>query len=306
MNENKPKSVVDQEIDIFLLFKSLKDLINNIFISLFKIIRFFLKNWIWSLILIFSGAALGLLISNQNVNNYKHTVIVSPNFKSIEYLYNKIDQLKNFDDINKAEVEPIIDVYEFITSKEKNIDIARFLTDNVVELDKHNKKNEIEKLYKYHIITYYTSKKDTNDVVYNKFINYLNNDPYFNKRKEIEILDTDNKIIEYEKSIENINGIFSKLGKTPNETLPSQHLNIEMFSEMDKLIENKHKLLEDLNKLKVLRFEQTKVIYDVTKQLNIKNSKSYKMVVLLPITFLIGFILTAWLRKKYLNLSKKI
>ena len=79
-----------------------------------------------------------------------------------------------------------------------------------------------------------------------------------------------------------------------------------MFSEMDKLIENKHKLLEDLNKLKVLRFEQTKVIYDVTKQLNIKNSKSYKMVVLLPITFLIGFILTAWLRKKYLNLSKKI
>lgn len=305
MQNAAPKPVNDQEIDLLLLFKSLGGFFDKLGFIFYRVIRFLRRHLAVTVILFLLGLGWGIYNLLTDPHAYKHTVIVVPNFKSTTYLYNEIENFqcgnsKHKDKLNhvsKLEVKPLVDVFQFVSDREQNLQIARYMSENTIEVSKYKKNNNVEKLYKYHEITYYTDVKDTDGSISKALIEELNDDPYFMERQQIEIADTQNKLKEYETSVISINNIFNKLETNGPEA--AKGLNVEIFSEMDKVFEKKNLLLEDINKAKIALLEQSKVIYDVSRKLNIQSGMSISMVIVYPLLLLFIFVFFAWVVKQF-------
>ncbi|MET3731529.1 hypothetical protein [Moheibacter stercoris] len=290
-----------QEIDLSYLSKKTGHLFDKIGYSIYRFIKFLIKN-IWILlVLLIVGGVIGYLLDNRAEKLYKHEVIVIPNFSSNSYLYNSIQNLEYKNSkIVKAQVEPIIDIYQFIQERYQNLEIAKYMSENNIQLDKFNDKNAVEKLYRYHLMTIYTKGEDSKGQTIDSLLNTLNADPYYLSRQSIEQQNLNLSISEIEKSIESVNAILNKIGQSSST---AGDLNIEMYSELNNLINSKKSLVEDRNKAKVFQLEQSKIIYDSSKVLNIKESSTPKMI-LLPIVLFVLFLganLILILSKKYKN-----
>lgn len=297
MDEKNHKSVVDQEVDVFLLFNSLGNFFKKLLELFFRVLNFLQRNFIVTIVIIVVSLALGYFVKENSSKSYKHEVIVAPNFNSIEYLYNRIDKFNDIEEINSIEIAPIIDVYDFISDKPDNINVGKFLADNSLEISKYTKSNNIQKLYRYHKITYYTKVKDIDNKLYTALINVLNDNEYYKEVQKIRTIDTKYKLSEYEKTVENINNLFQNLGSDKDNL--NKNVSVQMFSELSDVLENKTFVLDQITKAKVTVFEESKVIYDVTKQLNINNKKGILYLLIYPIVSLLLFIVFNRFLKKY-------
>ncbi len=300
-----PKNTNEQEVDVVFLFSSVSNFLDKTGYNSFRAFKFLKKNYIITLLLLIAGVSWGVYSIQTDSKPFKHVLIVVPNFNSTTYLYNKIENFQahntsNYEKlhhISGIEISPVIDVVEFISDREQNLQIARYMSENTMEIHKYKKGEVSEKLYRYHKITYYTKVEDKDQSIYNAFVNELNNDAYFIERQKVERADTEKRLLEYQTSVNNINGLFEKLGNTSLET--NKTVNVEMFSEMDRLLEKKNSLLEEINKTKVAIIEESKIIYDVTKKLNVYNKKGKLVVIFYPLLFIVFFLIIGWGIKQF-------
>lgn len=309
MNNTTPKeNVSNQEIDLAFLYNSLKNFVDNIGFTVFRIINFYLRNIIVTVILTLLGVGLGYYQYTNNPKAYKHEIIVAPNFNSTGYLYNKVQGLGKSDEnsslghISEAKIEPIIDIFQFVSDSKQNLEIAKYMSENTIEVNKFKKNNDVEKLYKYHVLSYYTDVKDSDSKIYEAIIQALNNDAYLNQRQKIEILETKNKLVELQTSVDNINNIFKKLGSSSEN---SKDVNVEMYSQINDLMLTKNELLKQINKTKVEIVEQEKVIFDASKNLNNSN-KSFLGIIAYPVLFNFIFLMLAWVSKLFKRYKLRI
>ena len=309
MNNTAPKeNVNNQEIDLAFLYNSLKNLVDNIGFTVFRIINFYLKNIIVTVILTLLGVGLGYYQYTNDPKAYKHEIIVAPNFNSTGYLYNKVQGLGKGDEnsplghITEAKIEPIIDIFQFVSDSKQNLEIARYMSENTIEVNKFKKNNDVEKLYKYHVLSYYTDESDSDSKIYEAVIQALNNDSYLNERQKIEVLETKNKLVELQTSVDNINNIFKKLGSSSDN---SKDVNVEMYSQINDLMLTKNDLLKQINKTKVEIVEQEKVIFDASKNLNNSN-KSFLGIIAYPVLFNFIFLMLAWVSKQFKRYKLRI
>ena len=80
----------DQEIDLGLVAKGIKNFFQGVINSIFDFIFFHKKKFIFFTTLGLLGIVAAFLLASKN---YTHEVTVIPNFKSNEYLYTKITQI---------------------------------------------------------------------------------------------------------------------------------------------------------------------------------------------------------------------
>lgn len=297
-------STESQEIDLTYLSKSVSSFFDWIGYSLFRFFKFLLKNSIIILILLVLGAVAGYFIDQSTPQKYKHQVIVVPNFNSTTYLYNKVENIKLQDTpITSVEVEPIIDMYEFISDEWVNLEVAKYLSQNNIQINKYSPKSDVEKLYRYHLLTVFTSGKDENGEAIDRLIRDLNDEPYFLERQKIEVENQNILITSLEKSVESIDLILDKL----SSSTAKGDLSIEVYSELNELVTSKEKAVNEMNKHKVYQSEESMVIFPASKVLNIPY---YTMpyLFLIPL-FLIGlFLLIKGLMilvKKYQKIEDK-
>src|SRR5690625_1994275 len=84
----------NQEIDLSYLTKKISTWIEFLGYSIYKFFQFLLKNIILLSVLFILGVAIGYFIDSNRGESYKHEVVVIPNYKSTEYLYSKIENMK--------------------------------------------------------------------------------------------------------------------------------------------------------------------------------------------------------------------
>ena len=130
----------NQEIDLSQVSRKIGDFFEGISTKIFKAILFFKRNIVWIGILFVLGVGLGFYL-DKTTKVYEHQIIVTPNFGSNSYLYSKVNLLKskiaegdtvflknigfkNVKDISKIEINPILDVYEFVGSDSNNFEFA--------------------------------------------------------------------------------------------------------------------------------------------------------------------------------------
>ena len=304
MGANTQNSNDSQEIDLSYLSKKTANFFDNLGYSFYKFFRFLLKNIIILSVLVVIGVLAGYFLDRQFTETYKQEILVVPNFNSNSYLYNKVENIDLKDSkIKSIKVEPVLDVYQFIKDEWGNLEVAKYLSENNIEFTKYQPNSDVEKMYRYHLMTIETKGLDKGGKTVDSLLNEFNKDPYYLERQKIEIENTKNLIADLEKSIINIEQILQKIGTVNTST---GELNIEMYAELNNLINSKKSAVIEINKYKIHQFEQSKIICPTSKMLNVKEKKVPK-IILLPI-LLIGLFLIASLFieffKKYNRIEK--
>lgn len=293
-NDNKNS----QEIDLSYLLKSFGSFFKSVEVAIFK-------NIIVLSILVIAGIIIGYFLDKQSKTTYKQEIIITANFGSSDYLYKKISSISFDEDssITDVKIEPIVDVYSFLNEGNgwTNLNIAKYLSENNIEISKYKKGNQTEKMYKYHLLTLYTNKKDADKSIVNDFLHDLNQDPYFLEKQKLGKQHTEFKIKEYLTSINSINAYFERLGN--QSTSSGTDFNVQLNSQINDLLNSKNNFVKEIESLKTLQLEQDKIFYETSILSNIK-VKSTKKTIILPALFIGLYLVFLVIRKRYISIKK--
>ncbi|MDM1522346.1 hypothetical protein HX088_03520 [Empedobacter sp. 225-1] len=279
-----------EELNINDIFLSLSKGFNSFGIKLYQFLRFLLRKKIIIISLLIIGFISGFFIDNYfQKNRFKHEIIVTPNVNSQPFLYKEVNSLKFKPNsaIKSVEIEPIVDVFNFMSQDINNIEIAKFLADNNVKLVKHSKGNETEQVYKYHTITFYSNNFTKAEKEIDELFSQFNNEIFYKEKLKINRDYIKSKIHENDISIANINNIFSKLGTTQAST--NNNVNIEVFNEVNKLMDSKQNLLAENKKLKNELIENNDIVFKIANLNASRETTSSQLKFILPIVFLLIF-----------------
>jgi len=204
----------NQDIDIFQLFKLIGNAVDNLGFKVFKFFKFIIKNIFVLIGLIIIGTAIGYFIDQNKKPSFRHEIIVTPNFGSNTLLYKEVEEFKSDSSIiSSVQIEPIIDMYNFSKERWSNMDFMKLLFQQDIKIDKFTEESNVEKIYRYHLLTINSKEEDVDGSVINTFLDKINKDPYYISRRNIENSTIQSQIAEAENSINNINQILNTLGK---------------------------------------------------------------------------------------------
>lgn len=286
----------NQEIDLF----------NILFRMLIKLKEFVKNNFLPFIILSILGAALGFFISPK-LDKYESRIIITPNFNSTDFLYNEIDYinsrildkdtlfLKNigFDKtISKIEIKPIISVYQFIQTNEKNFDLLKLFAEDG-DINKVAEDEKTAKNYSNHQITITTKKPNFNKSTIDLLIGYLNRNTYYNGLKDISNKNLDDRIKTNNLTIDQINQILNKFSEEDSHEKSSNLVYFNDNTQLNEIITTKNYIIKENENIIQGKLTSDKVIKEIAQSLNIKQkSKSNLLIIILPIVFVFIYLIT--------------
>lgn len=304
----------NHEIDLDKISKKVKNVIGRTNDSVFDGILFIKRNIIIIAVLIIVGAAFGYY-KDKKTSIYEHTILVKPNFGSVDYLYEQIKNINakiaegdtgflNSIGINedahlaKIEIDPVVDIYNYV-AQEEGLNIIQ--TDNMKFLifrqiaDKRDMTEVLEeyatsKNYKSHLITVTTagsiSKKE--DVI-NPILDYLNSSTYFKDVQKEAIKSLDRKIAENDSMVKQANAILDRLSNKNNVNPGMLLLNEK--KELNDILVIKDQLIRQQANNMIHKIDYNSIIKETTTIVNNKKHSllSNKMKYIYPILLLMIF-----------------
>lgn len=329
MSTKVPQNSNDPEIDLVQISKKINIFFGRINTSIFRSIQFFIKNWVIILILVAIGFALGVVLDNVQ-KTYKHEIIVTPNFKSTDYLYAKIDLinskinerdtnfLKNVVGIQQPkilksiEIKPIADVYNFITNKPENFQLIKLMAEDG-DIKKILEDNLTSKNYTNQLIILSTSQKSSDKKLIQPLLKYFNESEYYSKIQKETYFNVVSKLKEIDSIIKQIDGVLSNFSQTTTGSLKNDKLvYYNENTQLNDIIKTKDALLNEqsFHRIELIGFD--KIVKENSVSINIENKKKFflKFNFLLPLIFLVLFVFwiksRSFYRKQQLLIDKKI
>ncbi|MBS7786168.1 hypothetical protein KIH23_02570 [Flavobacterium sp. CYK-55] len=305
MNSTEKNNATDQEIDLAMVTDKLKSISGSIKKSIYDLIHFFIKKIVVIGALFVIGVGLGVYF-DKSYKSYDTQAVVVPNYGSYEYLYSKIElidsKIKERDtvflkkigvkackNLIQIQIDPIIDVYQFINiSPEKNFELLKLLSEDG-DMNKIIKDEITSKNYTYHLLKYTTNKKCSEEEILTPLLKYLNNDQYYNKLKETYNGNMLVKIKANELIIAQIDGFLNTFSSqvgigSKNDKLVYYNEN----TQLNDVIKTKNDLITEIGTLKKDMVSSDQVIKKVSCISNLK-SKGYirgKLKLIFPIFFI--------------------
>ena len=295
----------DQEIDLGLVVKGIKNFFQGIINSVFDFI-FFLKKKILLVISLFViGLVLGYFFDKSS--SYTQDILVMPNFGSNEYLYKKIDFLNsriiendtaffnsigvsNSEIIGKIEIKAVNGVFQFVNQgdeNKQNFELIKLMAEdgNIEEIVKDV---AISKNYYLHNITFKTKEKISQKNVIDPILNYLQDNDFYKKQQKIYQKNIDNKIKFNDSLIVQIDKLILNLSNNKGGNIS--------FSEekgISELINKKDLLIKETQNLFLNQSLFEEIIKTQNVSINNLNTKglNHKMKLFLPILFIILYVI---------------
>jgi uncharacterized membrane protein len=313
----------DQEIDLGQVFSKIGGFFSNLVDKLFDFLFFLIKNSVIIIILLVIGVGVGYFLDKTS-KTYNHEIIVSPNFGSVDYLYAKVNLLeakkkendtvfisnlgiKNVKKLGKIEIEPIIDVYQFISNKPENFELIKLMAEDG-SLDKIIKDEVTSKNYPFHVIKFSTSKLITEADIINPLLDYFNDSEYYNRIKNQYLDNTKIKMSANDSTTAQINTLLNDFSKASSGNQKSSSLvYYNENNNLNDIIKTKDGLVSEQGDLRMRLINSDKVIKEISVTTNIINTKgtSGKLKLVLPILFVFMFLLFHWFRGFYKNQLQK-
>lgn len=317
MSNSPQSSPNDQEIDLSQISKKIGDKVQSFIDWLFSGILFIRKNIVIIGILFVVGAGLGFLL-DVKTKTYNHEIIVLPNFGSTDYLYSKIflidSKIKEGDTVflkqigiknpkhfQKIEIEPIPDIYRFISGSEQNFEMIKLMAEDG-DLKKIVDDNLTSKNYPYHMITFTTQDKTSEKATLSPILDYLNKSDYYEKIKNENLNNIQIKIKENDSIIAQINGVMDQFSKTVNSSQKSDKLvYYNDNTQLNEVLKTKEALISEQGNKRLELITSDKIIKENSHILNVKDTKATKgkMKFILPILLIILFVLFTKLIRFY-------
>lgn len=249
---------------------------------------------------------------------YKSEIIVSPNFGSVDYLYNKVELLdsrirqqdtaffksigiKNPKAILQIEVKPIIDIYNFVASNTANVgnaqntqnfELIKLLSEdgdvNKVINDKITSRN-----YGRHTIQITTRSLISSKEEIEPLLNYLNQNDYFQDVQRTYIANIKIKMKQNEMIIEQINNLLNQFsGTLANSQKSDKLVYYNENTQLNEIIQTKNGLISELGGQRMDLITVDKIIKKNSSVLNVVNSKGLnnKMKFVIPLILIFGYL----------------
>jgi hypothetical protein len=295
----------DQEIDLGLVAKGIKNFFQGIINSFFDFIFFLKKKIIIVSSLFVIGVALGYFLDKNS--SYTQDILVMPNFGSNEYLYKKIEFLNsriiendsvffksigisNSEIIGKLEIKAINGVFQFVNQgdeNKQNFELIKLMAEegNIEEIVKEV---AISKNYYLHNITFKTKEKINKPNVIDPILNYLQDSDFYKTQQKIYQKNIDNKISFNDSLIVQIDKLILNLSNNKGGNIS--------FSEekgISELINKKDQLIKETQNLIINRSLYEEIIKTQNVSINNINTKglNHKMKLFLPILFIFLYVI---------------
>ncbi len=333
MSATPQNNADNQEIDLSQLSRKIGDFFEGISTSIFKGILFIKRNIVIFISLLIIGAGAGYYLDKTS-NLYDHEIIVVPNFGSNDYLYDKIvlleSKIKERDTVFlksigiqkpksliQIEIEPIIDIYDFVNSNTssannaqntQNFELVKLLSEggdvNKVIKDKTTSKN-----YGRHIIHISTIGFVTNKSMIDPLITYLNQNEYYHKVKKVCLNNIKTKMNLNEVIIRQIDDLLNEFSSTTSNNQKSDKLvYYNENTELNEIIKTKNNLINELASQRIDLVNNSQIVLKNSSIINIKNTKilNGKMKLVLPLVLFFAFIVFSICRNFYKKQSAKM
>ena len=308
---NNPQGNPDKEIslyDVSLMIKRRVTRVNDSFYDGFLYIKRYI---IFIIILLAAGIAYGIYLdSDQEV--YDHKVFVVPNFESVDYLYGEVEfinsRLRDHDyefftklgvenpgNISKLEIEPVVDIYDFIDDVEENdmvdrrFELFRLIAESG-EMEDILKDEATSKNYTVQVVKIITSGKATDDGLVKPLMAHFNSDPYFMQVQEKYKESLAQEIAENEFTIRSIDSILSNSGQSGTRAGNSLYVSEERS--LHEVIRQKRYILQAQEKNRVKQVNYNSIIKEGATVMNLKhkNILAGRMKVIVPLFLLFIFV----------------
>jgi uncharacterized membrane protein len=310
MSTNVPHNQENQEIDLFQVFKSVGRFFEKINAGIFRCIQFFVKNAIVIIVLMIVGIGLGFYL-DKTQKKFDHQIIVTPNFKSADYLYSKINLinakiiegdtaflkktvgLKHPEILKGIKIKPITDVYKFIENKNENFELIKLMAE-AGDINKILEDNLTSKNYTNHEIIVKTDELASDESTIQPILNFLNESDYFEKIQIEEFKNTQIKLSQNDTIISQIDAVLNGFSSAVNRNQQSDKLvYYNENTQLNDVIKTKEALIYQQGVLRVDLIGMDKIIKENSATLNIENTSSVngKLKFVLPVLFLCLFIL---------------
>lgn len=318
MSDNLTPIPENQEIDLSLISKKIGGLYQDFNAFLFRSIQFFIKKGLVIVVLVIVGLGLGTYLDAKK-KTYDHQITVTPNFKSTDYLYAKIDLintkiiegdtlfLKNTmgvkypKTIKAIKIEPITDVYKFIDNKTENFELIKLMAEDG-DIKKILEDNLTSKNYTSHEITITSNEVITEESTIQPVLSFLNASDYFKKVQIEELNNAQIKLNKNDTIIAQIDAVLNGFSNTANKNQQSDKLvYYNENTQLNDVIKTKEELIMQQGNLRVALIGMDKIIKDNSATINKRHQSliSGKLKLILPAFFVLLFLLSHLFIKFY-------
>lgn len=324
----------DQEIDLSMISKKIGNIFQDFLNFLFKCILFAKKNYLVLGFLFVLGAVLGWLSDSTN-KSYNQDIVVSPNFGSTEYLYNKIDFLNSkvqqddsitlkalgivdYEKIVLIKVKPVIEIYNFINNNEgqtannaqnsQNFEFVKLLAEdgdiNKIIVDDLTSKN-----YSHHTIHISTKGLASNKNLIDPIMSFLNKSEYYQSYQNSYVNNMKIKIKQNDLIITQIDNVLNQFtNNTANNQKSDKLVYYNENTQLNDVIKTKDGLINENGYLKNQLIVLDKIIKENSRVTNIKNTKGIgnKLKLVLPVLFIGFYLFYRFFKKFYKSQTEKL
>ncbi|HET8810827.1 MAG TPA: hypothetical protein VFM65_11260 [Flavobacteriaceae bacterium] len=280
-----------EEVDLGYLFNRIGRFLKKCVKALFLIIAFFIKYIIIIVVLIVIGFGLGYYVDNYSKENYINEVIVVPNFESTDYLYAKVDALNakislkdedylktaigpHFKSLQEVKIEPIIDVYRFVSKSKENIDIFKTLSENQ-DMKEFLEESITSKNYKYHRITFVIKGENSKEII-GAILKSFNDNQHFKKYQAVAQKNTQIQISENTETVAEIDSILKSMAASLAQKADSPVF-INASGELYDFLKRKQELLNERLELQKQQIDQSEIIKKVSGSYNIVDLETIRI-----------------------------
>ncbi len=300
------------ETDISDVFNWAKRGKNNFFLGIDSFVKFLRRNIFWLLGLIVIGFILGYVVDKIASKKYESSLIIRANQNSTEYVYNFIEvfneKLRDTTylkengfkkhEIDKIKIEPIVNFNDLLEKyKSKNIALLETLLENASAKD-ILESEFFRSDYMFHKVTMDLGKTADSGSV-KRFISLIDNNPYFKELTTIARAHNDRTLKSYNQILAQIDSTVANYNKQSMQTSNTQGVTFsnDQRNFINDLLVNKKVTLIEMERFKIDSVSLQKPLLLVNDPLLVKKSTILnKMKVLLPVIFVVLFIIIAYFK----------
>jgi hypothetical protein len=313
-----------QEIDLGEVFQKVKNFFESFIVNFFKLIKYIQKNIVKIGVIFIIGIILGFLLDEVNVS-YKQEIIVTPNVKSVDYLYKRIELLnsflkekdtnflykkgfRNIENIKKIEIKPIVDVFKFVESYKEtnsNFNMLKLMAEDG-DLNKIIESGVTSKNYPFHLISFTSTIKLNEEITKKSIMLFLNENEYYQKVLKQENENSLIKIKQNDSIIKQIDLILESFKTSSNSSKSSSLVYYNENTQLNDIITTKNELVNENGYLKADLISKDAVIKDLSHTFNIKKDEGTNgiLVFILPFANVILYLLFIGFIKLHKKYSK--
>ncbi len=318
MSNHPQNTNQSEEIDLGYLIKKLNGLVIKTIKLLFEVISFYLKYKFITILILIIGFGYGFYKDTKPQIVYSNEAIVIPNFESSDYLYDKIKALQikakeedttflkqilgnEYYRFKDVQVEPILDIYNFVENSREKIDILRILYQNQ-NFDEFVENSSISRYYKYHRVVFKIAGQENSDKMIASLMDHINDNEHLKVYGEIYKSHYQKELIQYDQMISQIDSIMSSI------TLIDKNIGqgVSIFENMNPhlLLDRKQLFLNELLAAKTRIADSDDIIKVIKIDYNLKTGRIIPNKISKPIILLFIFSFIFFLRYSFKKLKE--